>query len=276
MNNQSDSIDREVDELFKLAKSKKFKPGIYNFCDRWCEKCKNTEKCFLYAQESQKKIRNLMKGKTDSDWLEEVKENLEITKRLIERDLQKRGIDPRKILEEKPKESWDDKVDRRYDKIQCLIEAKKYMKETANFLDNFHKNRFQYYSRIGMEVSFDDIKDEIETIAWYHTFLPIKIWRALYERECYQREKDKDLKNLTKKDFKKFCFLVRKCLNKSIKAWRNLARKREEFSEISKHFLSLLDSLNKEFEKLDMDNSTAILKKIEIVKNFKINLRNLY
>jgi len=52
-----------------------------------------------------------------------------------------------------------------------------------------------------------------------------------------------------------------KCINKSIKAWRNLAEKREEFSETAKKFLSLLDSLNKEFEKLDMDNSTTLLKK---------------
>jgi len=261
MNNQSDSIDREVDELFKLAKSKKFKPGIYNFCDRWCEKCKDTEKCFLYAQEMQKRVRNMMKGKDNNDWLEEIKHTFEITKKLIERDLQKEGINSQKILEEKPKESWDDNADKHYDKVQCLVKAKKYTKEAANFLNNFHKNRFQYYSRIGMEVSFDDIKDEIETIALYHTFLPIKIWRTLYERECYQREKDKGLKNLIKKDFKKFCFLVMKCINKSIKAWRNLAEKREEFSETAKKFLSLLDSLNKEFEKLDMDNSTTLLKK---------------
>jgi len=249
MNNRSDPIDHEVDELLKLAKSKKFKPGIYNFCDRWCEKCKDIDKCFLYARESQKKIRNIMRGKDDSDWLEEIKDSFKITKRLIERNLQERGIDPRKILEGKPKKSWDDNVDKRYDEIQCLIKVREYMKEAANFLDNFHKSRFQYYSQTGLEVSFDDIKDEIETITWYHTFLSTKIWRTLYEKECYQREKDKDLKNLIKKDLKKFNFLVMKCINKSIKAWRNLAEKRGEFSEITKRFLLLLDSLNKEFKK---------------------------
>ena len=87
MNKQSDSIDHEVGELLKLAKSKKFKSGIYNFCDRWCEKCKDTEKCFLYAQEIQGRVRNIMKGKDNNDWLEEVKHNFEITKGLIERDL---------------------------------------------------------------------------------------------------------------------------------------------------------------------------------------------
>lgn len=249
MSNKIDPIDIEVDELLKMAKSKKFKPGIYNFCDRWCERCEDTEKCFLYGQEMQKTVRNVIEGKDDNDWLIEVKHSFEITKRLIERSLKEESIDPRKVLKEKPKKHWDDDADKRYDKIQCLIKARKYMKEVANFLNDFHKSRFQYYPQLGMEVSFDDVKDEIETISWYHTFLPTKIWRVLYERECFQREKDKYLKKLVKKDFKKFYLLVMKCINKSLKAWRILAKKRKELSGSAKKFLAFLENIRNEFKK---------------------------
>ncbi|MCB0550950.1 MAG: hypothetical protein KDD19_25495 [Phaeodactylibacter sp.] len=28
-------------------------PGIYNYCDRWCERCSFTSRCLLYAQEQE-------------------------------------------------------------------------------------------------------------------------------------------------------------------------------------------------------------------------------
>lgn len=246
MKNQNDSIEQEVDELLEMAKSKKFKSGIYNFCDRWCEKCKDTEKCFLYAQEMQRKIHNIIEGRGEDGWLGEIKHNLGITKRLLERGLREEKIDFEKISKEKAKKRWDDNAHKRYNKVRCLINAKKYMEEVSDFLTGFYES--QYYPALDMRVSFDDIKDEIETITWYHMLLPVKIWRALYEKECCQREKDKDLKKLLKNDFKNFYFLVIKCINKSVKAWRNLAKKRGEMSECAKYFSTLLRNIEGGFK----------------------------
>jgi len=236
-------VDKEVDELLEMAKNKRFEPGIYNFCDRWCEKCKDTQKCFLYAQERQRRGRNTTEGKDNGYWLEEVKHSFEITRRMIERNLKEEGIDPQKVLKEKPKGHWDDDAGRRYDRAPCLMKAREYMKEVAIFLDNFHQNRFQYYPQLGMEIGFDDIKEEIEAISWYHTFLPSKIWRTLYEKECFNREKDRHLKELMGRDLEKFYLLVIKCINKSIEAWRDLAKKRKEFSGTAENFLTLLGDI---------------------------------
>ena len=38
-------------DLIELAKNPDFISGIYNYCDRWCERCQFTSRCFLYAQE---------------------------------------------------------------------------------------------------------------------------------------------------------------------------------------------------------------------------------
>ena len=40
-------IVREMnkEELLSLAKDPKFIPGIYNYCDRWCERCPFTSRC---------------------------------------------------------------------------------------------------------------------------------------------------------------------------------------------------------------------------------------
>jgi len=37
------------DRLKKLAREKEFIPGIYNYCDRWCERCPQTSHCLNFA-----------------------------------------------------------------------------------------------------------------------------------------------------------------------------------------------------------------------------------
>src|SRR5438128_7391496 len=44
-------IAMERDELVGLAGDSEFISGIYNYCDRWCERCQFTSRCFLYATE---------------------------------------------------------------------------------------------------------------------------------------------------------------------------------------------------------------------------------
>ena len=36
-------MDKE--ELLKLTKDPKYIPGIYNYCDKWCERCQFTSRC---------------------------------------------------------------------------------------------------------------------------------------------------------------------------------------------------------------------------------------
>src|SRR4030042_2961488 len=37
------------DRLKKLVAEKRFIPGIYNYCDRWCERCPQTAHCLNFA-----------------------------------------------------------------------------------------------------------------------------------------------------------------------------------------------------------------------------------
>ena len=38
-------------ELLKMAEDPRFIEGIYNYCDRWCERCAFSSRCLLYASE---------------------------------------------------------------------------------------------------------------------------------------------------------------------------------------------------------------------------------
>jgi hypothetical protein len=247
--NKREVPDEDIEKILELVKSGKFEPGIYNFCDRWCEKCKDTERCLLFAQEKQRKNRKSVESENhDKNLLNEAKYNLKLTRRLLQYDLQKQGLDLEKILEEEKKlEYWDDNVDERYDKNECLILARQYMKEVHKFLEDFHQNCFQFYSELGMEVDISDIKNEIDIVIWYYTMLPVKIWRFLYEKESFEREKDKELKELMAKDLDKYYALVKKCIDRSKVAWRDLSKERKELSSISLHFIDILNNIEGDF-----------------------------
>jgi hypothetical protein len=42
------------DRLEKLAKEKRFIPGVYNYCDRWCERCPLTSRCLNFSISEEK------------------------------------------------------------------------------------------------------------------------------------------------------------------------------------------------------------------------------
>lgn len=44
------------DDLLKMAQNPNFISGIYNYCDRWCERCQFTSRCLLYALEKKESL----------------------------------------------------------------------------------------------------------------------------------------------------------------------------------------------------------------------------
>src|SRR5207247_8618365 len=44
------------DELIELAENPDLISGIYNYCDRWCERCPFTSRCMVYATERAESI----------------------------------------------------------------------------------------------------------------------------------------------------------------------------------------------------------------------------
>ena len=42
------------DDLRKLVRNPKFISGIYNYCDRWCERCRFTAYCRVYDTEQRR------------------------------------------------------------------------------------------------------------------------------------------------------------------------------------------------------------------------------
>lgn len=64
-----------------------FIPGIYNYCDRWCERCAFTNRCRSYAREEEE-------NKNEKNWTEQVSSNLQQAIEMLEEFAQEMDVDP--------------------------------------------------------------------------------------------------------------------------------------------------------------------------------------
>ena len=114
--------DRYKKILLHLADSGKYIPGIYNYCDRWCERCTMTAKCLTYAQEQSAKEETTDSETNDisnEKFWESIHMSFQVALELLYEDARRRGIDPdnlpeveRKRQEKMPVETIADQIGR--------------------------------------------------------------------------------------------------------------------------------------------------------------------
>lgn len=87
----------DLREYSELSRNSRLIPGIYNYCDQWCERCAFTSRCLHYliqhdkGKEGDKGCRDQEKRKIV--W-EELKETLDETIELLEELMRAQGLDP--------------------------------------------------------------------------------------------------------------------------------------------------------------------------------------
>lgn len=183
----------DIDDFSKFADDPRFIPGIFNYCDRWCERCKLKERCMSYAMD---KARGWEPGSTGNTSPQEVwdrlKETFEQTKSLIENLAKEHGItppppsrSPDEILEESG-------IKRESAKNHDLVTtARAYLKAA----DSWFKDEKGLFSEKGDELMLKEnigmggaaeevreLKDAVEVIRWYQPFIYVKLTRAFSGR----------------------------------------------------------------------------------------------
>lgn len=167
-------------------KQDKYIPGIYNYCDRWCERCLFGHKCLLYAKEQKRLARHQAKGEDPYGWntvMQDIKEDFDETLKLLYKIEEEQGIDLNALSEEEYK---------KYDPSNhpLMKTANAYLNVARKFLENIRetiqKEGVDLTRRIeiipsakGDMATLKEIISSYEVISWYHTLLPVKIHRAL-------------------------------------------------------------------------------------------------
>jgi hypothetical protein len=84
-------MDKE--RLKKLAQNERLIPGIYNYCDRWCERCSFTSRCLNFASSEEDSADPATQDMRNKKFWEKMGESFQVALELLKEAAEERGID---------------------------------------------------------------------------------------------------------------------------------------------------------------------------------------
>ena len=197
----------DKDELLKRVKDKKYISGIYNYCDRWCERCQFTSRC-LNCTLAEEQFGDLQK----KDELNEVfwqrfSEMLHDTLTLVKEIAKEKGLDIDSIDLEK---DYGNEDTTKENPLMDLIShtSENYSKKVNDWFNSneqillekeYEINQIRLIGSQNDPVKESaDINDAIEIIRWYQYQIHIKLKRACESAsenesmDCREIPKDSD------------------------------------------------------------------------------------
>jgi hypothetical protein len=217
--------------LTELANNPDLISGIYNYCDRWCERCPLTSRCLVYATEQE-----------DNDLFE----NHDIRNEAFWKKLGKIFQDTREMIG-----SWagkagvdlnanGDEDDARYKRKRQLVDnhpltaaGKKYANAASDWFREFDQT---------IESNDLGVNDAREVIQWYQYQIAVKTIRALSgQKEEFEADFPKDSDGSAK--------VAMIGIDRSIAAWRMMQMSLPEHFESIVTLILQLEHLRRRLEK---------------------------
>ena len=228
------------DRLKKLAADKRFVPGIYNYCDRWCERCPKTSQCLNFSISEEKfsdpqvhDIRNEAFWKKLSEVLGETLELLREIAKEYEIDLENSGsMDD--IEDIKAKDAATESH------LLCRA-AKSYSKMVEDWFGRKEKLLFEPAAVADERM---DLEEAFEVIRWYQYFIAAKVTRAIRGK----MEEDEEGCDEFASDSDGSAKIALIALDRSIGAWAVILRYNHPNAEGVLEIISFLDRLRQAIE----------------------------
>lgn len=220
--------------LTELANNPDLISGIYNYCDRWCERCPLTSRCLVYATEQEDNDSPQNRDVCNEAFWRQLTTILHETRELIAAWTREAGVDLNG-------NSADD--DSRSKRKRQLVDnhpltkaGKKYANAASDWLREFDQT---------VEVS--DLEDAREVIQWYQYQIAVKTMRALSGRK-EEQEEDPEIMDFPK-DSDGSAKVALIGIDRSIAAWRMMQLSLPDRSESIVTLILQLDRLRQRVEK---------------------------
>jgi len=230
--------------LTDLVANPNFISGIYNYCDRWCERCPFTSRCLVYAQEQEDADDSPESRDINNEaFWQKLASIFKETRELIEQWAKEAGIDLSAVDNEGvagQKKRRDRAAHSRLAKA-----GKQYASAVSKWFSDFD----QTLSASDMEQTESDLEqaeqllEAREVIHWYQYQIAVKTMRALTSRDD-----DEELDELTK-DSDGSAKVALIGIDRSISAWRLVQLSAPERAELVVPIILQLEQLRQRTEK---------------------------
>ena len=248
-----------------------FIPGIYNYCNRWCERCIYTDKCMTFASEKiftreVEAIKRYEKSMEENkDFWDQVNKTIEEAAELIDEEIPLLKNDKSPLFEqweddedaEEAMKEHEEKRAKAKDQDMSKLALKyekavhKWFEERKDILKQEYNSDTEdfdlTYPGIVDELVLKQLTESVEVIQWYHIQIWIKINRAI--SSSYEEEEDRDLFDEFQKDSDGSAMVALKGIDSSIGAWSFVRGKLTSEWETIKPMIRMLLWLKMEVEK---------------------------
>jgi hypothetical protein len=233
---------------------KEYIDGIFNYCDRWCEKCRFTGNCRLFSTESKIHTYEIL---NDGE-LPKAEDIYKMDFEDIDDEIE--DFDDDYFWDDDDMDFDDEEEDansflhEKEEKVYQLEElANDYMNKARGFLKKLDEN-FKFTMADAAkrnETGYKNLIDNFDIIAWYHMFIFVKIKRALYGKSRLQIGMDEDNNEFESNDMNGSAKIAAIAIKRSQNALNNFLSLAGEFTADIEEMMVLLgrqlNSLDLEF-----------------------------
>jgi hypothetical protein len=244
-------MDKE--DLEGYSDNPEFIPGIYNYCDRWCERCAFTARCLNYDLTEKQFDNNESRDINNKKFWDKISDQFILTMEMLEEEAKDLGI------------NLNHASDININIHQGKIENHPLIRETRKYID-FVDNWFQLLNNSEndkqillikepiVNISKDELPDKslkiaeaTDVIKWYHIQISVKLERAFFSRINEEQEYDDE----DQKDSDGSAKVALIGIDRSIAAWGKLYNYFDEgeddILDILLHLIKIKDIAELEF-----------------------------
>ena len=223
-----------------------FIPGIYNYCDRWCEKCEQQLRCmsFVMGKKIEEKggfnFEREVHREDESIWAR-LKEVFESTYEVLHELAEERGLDVEDIYasENIDREFWgEDFEGTQREQVYQKLESSDLLRICSIYEHWADKCLEQLYEIINDKEKNDPLEEALEVVGWYPDLIQAKIRRALYGYHYHTADKSK-----TTEDYNGSAKVALIGVERSIENWKIIQPLCPAYQKEISHLLVVLEQL---------------------------------
>ena len=192
-------MDKE--HIEELAKDPRFIPGIYNYCDRWCERCAFTSRCLNFELSEEETSDPEARDINNKVFWNKLNETLSVAMEMMREKAKELGVDLDAMDSEETTKENERIREKAKEQPYCFA-----AKEYIGMVDDWFKANAERLEEKGDElvsqaqagipgirpdVDAVRINDCLEVISWYKHQIYVKLCRAatgILQTDPYERE----------------------------------------------------------------------------------------
>lgn len=180
-------MDKEY--IKRLAENPRFIPGVYNYCDRWCERCPLTSRCMNFALSEEQFDDPQARDINNKVFWQKLSEIFQVTFEMLKETAQEQGIDLDRLDIQQAAEEHE-KTRATAENHECCRMAKSYGQMAGNWFDSAKELFEEKADDLSLQARLElpdsnpsgeaaELNDLVEVIRWYQHQIYVKLARAV-------------------------------------------------------------------------------------------------